>query len=190
MKIYKKAWLTAVAGTAVTCACSAFLMSSTRVGGLSSSSSSFVVRNSLSSPHGSVLSHPKLRPQLLQRNLFSNLFGGGGLQQSSVINYSGLDFPGNELGQIAMDGKVVVTSEKFPELQAATFAGGCFWGLELAFQRVPGVVYTAVGYTQGPEVTPTYGQVCSGSTKHTEAVLVYYDPKECAYADVSFAYSI
>jgi len=106
------------------------------------------------------------------------------VQQSSVINYSGLDFPGNELGQMAMDGKVVVMSERFPELQAATFAGGCFWGLELAFQRVPGVLYTAVGYTQGPEVTPTYGQVCSGMTKHTEAVLVYYDPKECSYNDL------
>lgn len=45
-------------------------------------------------------------------------------------------------------------------------------GLELAFQRVPGVVGTSVGYTQGPTEKPTYGEVCSGSTGHTEAVQV------------------
>jgi peptide-methionine (S)-S-oxide reductase len=46
--------------------------------------------------------------------------------------------------------------------QLATFAGGCFWGLELAFQRVTGVEYTGVGYTQGRESEPNYDAVCAG----------------------------
>jgi hypothetical protein len=181
MKIYRKALLSVVAGAALTSTCSAFSFS--RAGFLTTSS------RSSTSPFLSrtfSVTTARTRPQL-QMNVFSNLFGGGGVQQQ-LINYSALDFPGNELGQMALDGKVVVTSERYPQLQAATFAGGCFWGLELAFQRVPGVAYTAVGYTQGPEVTPTYGQVCSGSTKHTEAVLVYFDPKECSYNDVSFIF--
>lgn len=51
----------------------------------------------------------------------------------------------------------------------------------MSYQRVVGVEYTAVGYTQGPEEFPTYNQVCSGATGHTEAVLVYYDPQETSY---------
>lgn len=54
-------------------------------------------------------------------------------------------------------------------------------GLELAFQRVPGVVSTWVGYTQGHTDKPTYSRVCSGSTGHTEAVLVTYDPAQVSY---------
>jgi peptide-methionine (S)-S-oxide reductase len=51
------------------------------------------------------------------------------------------------------------------EMVRAVFAGGCFWGLELAYQREPGVVGTAVGYTQGSTEEPTYEAVCSGSTR-------------------------
>lgn len=66
-------------------------------------------------------------------------------------------------------------------LKLATFAGGCFWGLELAYQRVPGVVSTTVGYTAGSDPAPTYDSVCSGRTGHTEAVQCTYDPKEVSY---------
>ncbi|KXZ55474.1 hypothetical protein GPECTOR_2g1023 [Gonium pectorale] len=66
-------------------------------------------------------------------------------------------------------------------LKLATFAGGCFWGLELAYQRVPGVVSTSVGYTGGPDPRPNYDSVCSGRTGHAEAVQCTYDPRECSY---------
>ena len=65
--------------------------------------------------------------------------------------------------------------------EVATFALGCFWGGELEFMRVPGVVGTAVGYTQGTVEDPTYQQVCSGTTGHTEAILVVYDPTKASY---------
>ena len=71
-----------------------------------------------------------------------------------------------------------------PGLKAATFAGGCFWGLELAYQRVPGVTATSVGYTGGPDPAPTYETVCAGVTGHAEAVQVYYDPAVATYADL------
>lgn len=111
--------------------------------------------------------------------IFGNLFGGGAYNLK--IDYSTLDHPGPELAKSAQEGKALEKSPANSKLKLATFAGGCFWGLELAFQRVPGVVETAVGYTQGKEAFPTYNQVCAGATQHTEAVVVYYDPKLCSY---------
>jgi peptide-methionine (S)-S-oxide reductase len=58
---------------------------------------------------------------------------------------------------------------------------GCFWGAELAFQRVKGVVSTRVGYTQGSKQSPKYREVCSGQTGHTEAVAIDYDPAVVSY---------
>lgn len=60
--------------------------------------------------------------------------------------------------------------------RVATFALGCFWSAELAFMRVPGVVGTRVGYTQGHVPRPTYEEVCSETTGHTESVMLVYDP--------------
>lgn len=68
--------------------------------------------------------------------------------------------------------------------EVATFGAGCFWSVELAFQRLPGVLSTRVGYTQGKILSPTYEQVCSGTTGHVEAVEVTFDPTALAYPDV------
>ncbi|KAK9063289.1 hypothetical protein SSX86_017159 [Deinandra increscens subsp. villosa] len=64
-----------------------------------------------------------------------------------------------------------------PGQQFAQFGAGCFWGVELAFQRVPGVTKTEVGYTQGFTNNPSYNDICSGTTNHSEVVRVQYDPK-------------
>lgn len=70
------------------------------------------------------------------------------------------------------------------EMEVAQFGLGCFWGAERKFWQVEGVHVTAVGYSGGHTPNPTYKEVCSGRTGHTEIVLVVYDPKLISFTDL------
>ncbi|MEM6822984.1 MAG: peptide-methionine (S)-S-oxide reductase MsrA [Verrucomicrobiota bacterium] len=66
-------------------------------------------------------------------------------------------------------------------IEKATFGGGCFWCLEAVFQKLDGIKSVVSGYAGGPEINPTYKQVCSGSTGHAEVIQIEFDPDEISY---------
>jgi peptide-methionine (S)-S-oxide reductase len=68
--------------------------------------------------------------------------------------------------------------------EIATFGAGCFWGVEAALQRVPGVLDTAVGYSGGETANPTYKDVCTDETGHAEVVQVTFDPAKVTYEEL------
>ncbi|WP_370291049.1 peptide-methionine (S)-S-oxide reductase MsrA [Nocardioides sp.] len=78
----------------------------------------------------------------------------------------------------------IVTDEVPDGLEVAEFGLGCFWGAEEIYWQVPGVWSTSVGYAGGFTPNPTYEEVCSGRTGHTEAVRIVFDPAQVSYADL------
>jgi len=81
-------------------------------------------------------------------------------------------------------GTPLVTDEAPAGYEVAFFGLGCFWGAEEIFWQVPGVWSTSVGYAGGSTPNPSYEEVCSGRTAHTEAVRIVFDPAKVSYADL------
>jgi peptide-methionine (S)-S-oxide reductase len=69
-------------------------------------------------------------------------------------------------------------------MEKATFAAGCFWGVEEAFRPLPGVLETAVGFMGGKTESPSYREVCGGRTRHAEVVHLEYDPSRISYDEL------
>jgi peptide-methionine (S)-S-oxide reductase len=80
------------------------------------------------------------------------------------------------------------SSAPAPAHETALFAAGCFWHVELAFRRLPGVVQTTVGYSGGHLADPSYEDVCSHTTGHAETVRVQYDPAVLSYGQLLEAF--
>ena len=82
---------------------------------------------------------------------------------------------------VSAAGNDVTQSPRAPRLEKATFAGGCFWCMEEALDRVEGVVSTTSGYTGGQKPNPTYEEVSAGGTGHAESVQLLFDPAKISY---------
>ena len=86
------------------------------------------------------------------------------------------------LAAVALCAPLLAGAQGKPATAKATLAGGCFWCMEEAYEKVPGVVAVVSGYMGGRTKNPTYEQVSSGRTGYAEAVQVEYDPSKVSYA--------
>jgi len=111
---------------------------------------------------------------------------------SGIFNWGGVMGSGPVKGFNSEQVQQIITKKHDPvqnkigkeDSQTATFAAGCFWGVQLAFQRVPGVVSSMVGYTAGQKLHPTYQDVCDGDSGHTEAVQMLFNPELVSYKEL------
>lgn len=85
---------------------------------------------------------------------------------------------------LARSGENPLTNTDLNNYPTATFAGGCFWCMQPPYDNTPGVIATRVGYLNGHIKNPTYEQVCTGTTGHTEAIEVVYDPTKVSYEEL------
>jgi peptide-methionine (S)-S-oxide reductase len=113
----------------------------------------------------------------------------GFLRRPSSIPSADQALPGRATRPFAVTDKhAVLRTHLFPPypdgLEVAVFGLGCFWGAERKFWQTPGVYTTAAGYAGGHTPNPTYDEVCSGQTGHTEAVQVVFDPAKVSYAEL------
>jgi peptide-methionine (S)-S-oxide reductase len=113
----------------------------------------------------------------------------GFLRRPSTIPSADQALPGRDARAFAVtDRHAVLGTPLFPPypegMDVAVFGLGCFWGAERKFWQTPGVYSTAVGYAGGFTPNPTYDEVCSGQTGHTEAVQVVFDPTKVSYTEL------
>jgi len=129
------------------------------------------------------------RPSLLLKHTVGSL--PAFLFCSDIFSWGAMG-SGPVKGFVSPEVQEIVTKKHDPAMnkiakedgESATFAAGCFWGVQLAFQRVPGVASSMVGYTMGGVQHPTYQAVCSGSTGHTEAVTMIFNPALVSYTEL------
>ena len=116
-------------------------------------------------------------------SVFSNVAAARQRQEIDYAKLTGLPKSfAHEAAENALAGKTQIKSKDGYDI--ATFAAGCLWGVELEYQRVPGVIATTVGYVQGRVERPTYEEVSAARTGHTEAVQLIYDPGVVSYLDL------
>ena len=129
------------------------------------------------------LSTPRRPPQVASRTRLRALLGVTAVVIGVAINLASCV----SAAEPAEDSRAVGAAPP-PGLEEAIFAGGCFWCMEPPYDHLDGVVSTTSGYTGGKEAHPTYEQVSAGSTGHTEAVSVIYDPKKVSYEKLLSVY--
>ncbi|KAJ4803122.1 Peptide methionine sulfoxide reductase [Rhynchospora pubera] len=142
-------------------------------------------RLGLSKPTSSCFPFPSKSDKTL-KTLTSPLYGSR-FAAMSWLGKLGLSF--GTRGGISAEASAALAQGPDDDVPApgnlfAQFGAGCFWGVELAFQRVPGVTKTEVGYSQGNLHEPSYEDVCTGMTNHNEVVRVQYNPSECKFEDL------
>ena len=110
-------------------------------------------------------------------------------KKATTLPEPGHELPGRDtrpwqLGPHVVLGTPVITDEVPDGLEVAIFGLGCFWGAEEIYWQLPGVWSTSVGYAGGSTPHPTYEEVCTGRTGHTEAIRIVFDPTQISYADL------